>query len=121
MTLYAYALQPFVEYGFMRRALAACAALSVGGAPLGVFLVLRRMALIGDAMSHAILPGVSLAFPCRLSPATCTLPALDRQIAEPPLSKISSPTAEPVDAFTNETPMPRSLCTREFVRSSLAP
>jgi len=28
-----------------------------GGAPLGVFLLLRRMALVGDAMSHAILPG----------------------------------------------------------------
>jgi len=62
MTLYTYTLQPFVDYGFMRRALAACAALALGGAPLGVFLVLRRMALIGDAMSHAILPGVSLAF-----------------------------------------------------------
>src|SRR5271154_379699 len=62
MTLYAYAFQPFVDYGFMRRALAACAALALGGAPLGVFLVLRRMALVGDAMSHAILPGVSLAF-----------------------------------------------------------
>src|ERR1700722_3024575 len=62
MTLYEYALQPFIDYGFMRRALTACAAPAVGGAPLGVFLVLRRMALAGDAMSHAILPGVSLAF-----------------------------------------------------------
>jgi len=62
MTLYELALQPFINYGFMRRALAACAALSVGGAPLGVFLVLRRMTLVGDAMSHAILPGVSIAF-----------------------------------------------------------
>jgi len=62
MILYQYAFQPFVDYGFMRRALAACAALAIGGAPLGVFLVLRRMTLAGDAMSHAILPGVSLAF-----------------------------------------------------------
>lgn len=46
----------------MRRALAACLALSVGGTPLGVFLVLRRMSLLGDAMSHAVLPGVSIAF-----------------------------------------------------------
>lgn len=29
---------------------------------LGCFVVLRRMALIGDALSHAILPGVVLAF-----------------------------------------------------------
>jgi zinc/manganese transport system permease protein len=62
MTPYELFLQPFVDYGFMRRALAACTALAISGAPLGVFLVLRRMALVGDAMSHAILPGVALAF-----------------------------------------------------------
>jgi len=62
MTLYEYAFQPFADYLFMRRALVACTALAIGGAPLGVFLVLRRMALVGDAMSHAILPGASIAF-----------------------------------------------------------
>jgi zinc/manganese transport system permease protein len=62
MMLYTYALEPFIDYGFMRRALTACVALAIGGAPLGVFLVLRRMALVGDAISHAILPGASLAF-----------------------------------------------------------
>lgn len=60
--IYECILQPFIDYGFMRRALTACAALSLGGAPLGVFLVLRRMSLVGDAMSHAILPGASIAF-----------------------------------------------------------
>ena len=53
---------PFTHYAFMRRALAACVALAVGGTPLGVFMSLRRMTLVGDAMSHAILPGVALAF-----------------------------------------------------------
>jgi zinc/manganese transport system permease protein len=53
---------PFVEYGFMRRALAGCLALSLGAAPLGCILLLRRMSLVGDAMSHAILPGVALAY-----------------------------------------------------------
>ncbi len=62
MSLYEYVIQPFAEYGFMSRALVACVALAVGGAPLGVFLVMRRMTLVGDAMSHAILPGASLAF-----------------------------------------------------------
>ncbi len=62
MDFFSYFLEPFVSYGFMRRALVACVALSFSGAPLGVFLVLRRMSLIGDAVSHAILPGVALAF-----------------------------------------------------------
>src|SRR6185295_10189837 len=47
----------FVDYGFMRRALVACLALGLGSAPIGVLLMLRRMSLVGDAMSHAILPG----------------------------------------------------------------
>ncbi|MEJ5028257.1 metal ABC transporter permease [Comamonas sp. MYb21] len=54
--------QPFVDYGFMRRALAGCLALSAGAAPLGTILLLRRMSLVGDAMSHAILPGAALGY-----------------------------------------------------------
>ncbi len=46
--------QPFIEYGFMRRALVVCLALSVSTTALGVFLQLRRMSLMGDALSHAI-------------------------------------------------------------------
>ena len=37
-------------------------ALAVAGPPLGVFLILRRMALTGDAMAHAILPGAALGY-----------------------------------------------------------
>ena len=62
MILYHYLIDPFLNYGFMRKALASCVALSISGAPLGVFLVLRRMSLVGDAIAHAILPGVALAF-----------------------------------------------------------
>ena len=53
---------PFVEFGFMRRALLGCAAISVGATPVGVFLMLRRMSLTGDAMAHAILPGAAVGF-----------------------------------------------------------
>ena len=54
--------QPFVEFGFMRRALVVCLALSISTTALGVFLQLRRMSLMGDALSHAILPGVAIGF-----------------------------------------------------------
>lgn len=53
---------PFVDFEFMRRALIACLALAVGAGPLGVFLVLRRMSLMGDAIGHAVLPGVAVGF-----------------------------------------------------------
>jgi zinc/manganese transport system permease protein len=55
-------LAPFVEFGFMRRALAGCLALSVSAPPVGVFLMLRRMSLMSDAMSHAVLPGAAAGF-----------------------------------------------------------
>ncbi|MCP5280163.1 MAG: metal ABC transporter permease [Rhodoferax sp.] len=55
-------LGPFAEFAFMRRALVATLALSLGAAPLGVFLTLRRMSLLGDALSHAVLPGVAIGF-----------------------------------------------------------
>lgn len=55
-------LQPFTEYAFMRRALVASFALALGSAPLGVVLVLRRMSLLGDALAHAMLPGVAAGF-----------------------------------------------------------
>ena len=53
---------PFLDYPFMRRALVGALATAVAGGPLGVLLTLRRMALAGDALSHAILPGVAIGF-----------------------------------------------------------
>jgi zinc/manganese transport system permease protein len=55
-------IAPFTEFAFMRRALAGSVALAIAGPPLGVFLILRRMALIGDAVGHAILPGAALGY-----------------------------------------------------------
>lgn len=54
--------QPFVEFAFMRRALFGAMALALSAGPLGVFLILRRMSLIGDAIAHGILPGAALSF-----------------------------------------------------------
>ena len=55
-------ISPFIEFGFMRRALAGCLALSLGATPIGIFLMLRRMSLAGDAISHAILPGAAVGY-----------------------------------------------------------
>ncbi|SEO95372.1 zinc/manganese transport system permease protein [Rhodopseudomonas pseudopalustris] len=62
MLLYQALIAPFSDFEFMRRALAGIVALSLGGAPIGVFLMLRRMSLVGDAMAHAILPGAAIGF-----------------------------------------------------------
>jgi zinc/manganese transport system permease protein len=53
---------PFAEYAFMRRALVGCLALALGVGPIGVFLMLRRMSLVGDALSHAVLPGAAIGY-----------------------------------------------------------
>jgi len=53
---------PFVEFEFMRRALIGTSVLSISACPVGVFLMLRRMSLSGDAMAHAILPGAAVGF-----------------------------------------------------------
>src|SRR5262249_18125846 len=60
--LYDSLIAPFAEFEFMRRALVGTFALALGAGPVGVFLMLRRMSLMGDAMSHAILPGAAVGF-----------------------------------------------------------
>lgn len=60
--IYEFLTQPFIEFSFMRRALTGCIAISLGAIPVGVFMVLRRMSLTGDAMAHAILPGAAIAY-----------------------------------------------------------
>src|SRR4051795_8427048 len=62
LMLYDALIAPFSEFEFMRRALAAVIALALGAAPIGVFLMLRRMSLVGDAMAHAILPGAAVGY-----------------------------------------------------------
>jgi len=60
--LYALLISPFTEFDFMRRALVGASVLALSAAPIGVFLMLRRMSLVGDAMAHAILPGAALGY-----------------------------------------------------------
>lgn len=62
MALYDWFVGPFTEFAFMQRALIGALMLSVSACPVGVFLMLRRMSLTGDAMAHAILPGAAAGF-----------------------------------------------------------
>ena len=55
-------IDPFIDFAFMRRSLLGCIAISIGATPIGVFLMLRRMSLTGDAMAHAILPGAAVGY-----------------------------------------------------------
>lgn len=51
-----------LQYAFMARALLAVILVGVVCAVLGAFVVLRGMAFLGDALSHAILPGVAAGY-----------------------------------------------------------
>ena len=62
MSAYDLLIGPFAEFAFMRRALVGAMVLALGSCPVGVFLMLRRMSLTGDAMAHAILPGAAAGF-----------------------------------------------------------
>ena len=59
---YGWLVQPFADYGFMRRAVIACVAIGLASGPIGTVLVLRRMSLAGGAIAHAVLPGAAVGF-----------------------------------------------------------
>lgn len=60
--VYGLLIGPFETFGFMRTALVACLALALANGPLGTLLLLRRMSLDGDVLSHAVMPGAALGF-----------------------------------------------------------
>ena len=61
MNLHALFIAPF-SYEFMVRGLGSALLLGLSGGLLGCVLVLRRLALMGDALSHSLLPGIALAW-----------------------------------------------------------
>ena len=63
-------------YGFMQRALFSGMLVGVLCAVLGVFLVLRRLSLIGDGLSHVTFGSVALALALNAKPLYVTLAAL---------------------------------------------
>lgn len=59
---YGFLIGPFESFGFMRTALVACFGLALANGPVGTLLLLRRMSLEGDVLSHAVMPGAAVGF-----------------------------------------------------------
>ena len=59
---YDFLIGPFASFGFMRTALVACFGLALASGPVGTLLLLRRMSLEGDVLSHAVMPGAAVGF-----------------------------------------------------------
>ncbi len=58
-------LQPLLmplQYGFMQRSLLVAVIVGVICAIVGSYLLVQRLAMLGDAMSHSVLPGLAIAF-----------------------------------------------------------
>ena len=61
-TIFTLFLDPLLRYEFMRNAMLAAAIVGVSSAVLSCLLVVRHQALLGDAVSHAVLPGVAIGW-----------------------------------------------------------
>lgn len=55
-------IEPFVRFQFMRNSLMAVVLVGTLCATIGVYVVLRRMAFMGDALAHTVLPGIVFAY-----------------------------------------------------------
>lgn len=66
----------FLSYGFVQRGLLAGSLVAAACALLGVFLVLKRLSLIGDGMSHVCLTGVAVALLTSTSPVYMSIPVV---------------------------------------------
>lgn len=62
-----------LQYAFMQRALLAGIIIALLCPLIGIFIVLRRMSLIGDALSHVALSGVVAGILLKISPLIVTL------------------------------------------------
>ncbi|MET3696045.1 iron/zinc/copper transport system permease protein [Bacillus oleivorans] len=55
-------VEAVVQYGFLQKALLTSIMVGIICGVIGCFIILRGMALMGDAISHAVLPGVAFAY-----------------------------------------------------------
>lgn len=55
-------IEEVIQYGFFQKALLTGVVVGIVCGVIGCFIVLRGLALMGDAISHAILPGVAISY-----------------------------------------------------------
>lgn len=55
-------IQDLMDYGFLQKAFVTSVMVGIICGVIGSFIVLRGMALMGDALSHAVLPGVAISY-----------------------------------------------------------
>ena len=55
-------IQHLFDYQFLNRALITSIVVGIVCGTVGSLIILRGLSLMGDAMSHAVLPGVALSF-----------------------------------------------------------
>ena len=72
--LYEALVQPYT-YGFMVRALAVSVLVGIACPILGSYVVTRGLAFMGDALAHAVLPGLVIGFLLGVSPFAAVVPA----------------------------------------------
>ncbi|WP_438314504.1 metal ABC transporter permease [Sporosarcina sp. FA9] len=55
-------IESIIEYEFLQKALLTSVMVGIICGVIGCFIILRGMALMGDAISHAVLPGVAISY-----------------------------------------------------------
>src|SRR5690625_3893901 len=55
-------ISEILEYSFLQRSLLTAVGVGIISGLIGSFIILRGMALMGDAISHAILPGIAISY-----------------------------------------------------------
>lgn len=69
-------IMEFLSFAFVQRAIIAGVLIAIVTAALGVFLVLKRLSLIGDSLSHVALTGVALGLITKTSPVFMAMPVV---------------------------------------------
>ncbi len=60
-------IEGIIQYDFLQKALMTSVMVGIICGVIGCFIILRGMALMGDAISHAVLPGVAIAYALGIS------------------------------------------------------